>query len=311
MQQCRKRDNWFTNYQEIPSLGIKGMRKINDRLKYFDREDFKDAAVLDIGSNIGQMSFQAIDWGAKKVLAVEYDKAAHLEALTINEKLKKNINFVLDDVDNPFFWMSIGSFDTSLFLSIIDTKELESRYGILSKVCMKTKKVMYFEGHSIGECHLSKYIRNILDYTDFTEIVYKGNITRRPFIKCTRNILTLDFCINKLREIKYNKIAVIGKALAGKSTIRKQLEKEGDVEGYIIIDDLYIGGARIKTEKLKEIEKFILFDYRALKYVDDIDVVFFVTRDEDLIGQKRSGIGFIRSPGGSFKNLKEIYTVRN
>jgi len=306
-----KKDNWFNEYHEIPSLGIEGNRKLSERLIYYDQKDFKDASVIDFGCNMGQMSFQAVDWGASKVLGVEFDSSAIENALKINEKFKTKINFIVDDLDNPFFWKTIGKFDVTLFLSVIDTIELENRYGILAKACMKTKKVMYFEGHAVGNCKSNKYLKNIMDYTDFTQVEFRGlTPPGRPFFKCSRKVLTSEECVEKILASKYKKIAVIGKALAGKTSIRKLLqEKEINLT---IVDDLYVDGnveKKIEIEDVKKMGKLVLFDYRAIKYVEDMDVVFFVTPEENLIGQQREGMGHLRCPKGSLENLKEVYTV--
>ena len=54
-----KRDNWFNDYHEIPQLGIKGKRDLNSRIAHYNQNDFKNATVVDLGCNMGQMSFQA------------------------------------------------------------------------------------------------------------------------------------------------------------------------------------------------------------------------------------------------------------
>ena len=48
----QKRDNWFTEYHDIPELGITGTRKVNDRIAHYDVNDFKDAPVIDLGCNM-------------------------------------------------------------------------------------------------------------------------------------------------------------------------------------------------------------------------------------------------------------------
>ena len=167
-----KRDHWFNEYHDMPELGITGTRKINDRIAHYNQDDFKGATAIDLGCNMGQMSFQAEKWGAD-VIGVEFDSNAIANALEIKEKIGSNVNFVVDDLDSNFFWNSIPKIDVVMFLAVIDTIELDNRYGILSKACAKTNKVMYFEGH--GKAPVSKYMKNIVDYTDFSQIIYKGN----------------------------------------------------------------------------------------------------------------------------------------
>ena len=308
-----KRDYWFNEYHDMPELGITGTRKINDRIAHYNQDDFKGATAIDLGCNMGQMSFQAEKWGAD-VIGVEFDSNAIANALEIKEKIGSNVNFVVDDLDSNFFWNSIPKIDVVMFLAVIDTIELDNRYGILSKACAKTNKVMYFEGH--GKSPVSKYMKNIVDYTDFSQIIYKGNTpTKRPFFRCTRDTLTSQECIQQIVDSKYNKIAVVGKSLAGKTTIRNDLQKVNNGK-YDIIDDLKhwtdTGSAtQIEIDDLKKYEKFVCFDYRALEYYDEFDAVFFLTANETLIGQRRPRKGPLRSPTiTNYDTLKEVYTVK-
>lgn len=308
-----KRDHWFNEYHDMPELGITGTRKINDRIAHYNQDDFKGATAIDLGCNMGQMSFQAEKWGAD-VIGVEFDSNAIANALEIKEKIGSNVNFVVDDLDSNFFWNSIPKIDVVMFLAVIDTIELNNRYGILSKACAKTNKVMYFEGH--GKAPVSKYMKNIVDYTDFSQIIYKGNTpTKRPFFRCTRDTLTSQECIQQIVDSKYNKIAVVGKSLAGKTTIRNDLQKVNNGK-YDIIDDLKhwtdTGSAtQIEINDLKKYEKFVCFDYRALEYYDEFDAVFFLTANETLIGQQRPRKGPLRSPTiTNYDTLKEVYTVK-
>lgn len=305
----KKRDNWFVDYQEIPSLGVKGKRVLEDRLKYYNKQDFENKSVLDLGCNMGQMCFQSFDWKASRVVGVEYDANAIKVALEIKEKLNYDINFIIDDLDSNFFWNSIGSFDIVLFLSVIDTKELENRYGILSKACSKTKNVMYFEGH--GKQPLSKYLKNIIDFTDFTQIKYLGNTpVERPFFRCSREIISSDDCVQKILKSNYKKIGVVGKSGSGKTSIQTKLNEYKT--NLNIIDDLIYTNqnVKIKSEDLKNFNDFVLFDYRAIDYCNDLDVVFFVTTNENLVGKVKNKNNIVRSPFlNNYENVKEVYTV--
>lgn len=319
--QGKKRNDWFNDYHDIPELGIEGKRKINDRIDHYEVNDFKDASVIDLGCNMGQMAFQAEKWGASKVIGVEFDATAVANANTIKEKLNSKVNFVVDDLDSNFFWNSIPNIDVVMFLAVIDTHELENRYGILSKACAKTNKVMYFEGH--GKQPPSRYLQNIIEYTDFSQIVFKGYTpVNRPFFRCTRDILDTKEFYEKILNCNYNKIAVIGKSLSGKSTTRQELFDGLKNKGYEVIDDLrHIKEAddnsipteidKIEVEQIKDFDKFVLFDYRALDYYKEFDVVFFLTPSEDHIGQVRESKRPMRSPSlKDFDSVKEIYTVR-
>lgn len=315
-----KRNNWFKDYHEIPQLGIKGQRTLSRRIAHYNQDDFKDATVIDLGCNMGQMSFQAQAWHAKHVLGIEFDKAVVKKANEIKDKLNlDNIRFIADDLDSNFFWASMPNFDVVMFLAVIDTIELENRYGILSKACRKTNNVMYFEGHN-GENGQRKYIQNLLEYTDFTEIKYLGTTPdTRPFFRCTREKMTSDDAAKAIASSQYNKIAVVGRSLAGKTTIREKLHQLN--HNFEIIDDLghwkndkKVGriGLGNLNNVLDNADKFVLFDYRGLEYYPDVDVVFFITPNESLVGQSRNPSSYERSPSiKSFKNVKEVYTVES
>lgn len=322
----QKRDNWFTEYHDIPELGITGTRKVNDRIAHYDVNDFKDATVIDLGCNMGQMAFQAEKWGARMVIGVEFDAAAVNNANEIKEKLNSNVTFVVDDLDSNFLWNSLPTIDVVMFLAVIDTHELENRYGILSKACAKTGKVMYFEGH--GKQPPSRYLQNIIEYTDFSQIVYKGSTpVNRPFFRCTRDILNEEQFLEKIISSKHKKIAVVGKSLAGKSSFRQKYWQTLTDLGYSIIDDLrHIKTVeendegiliptsidKIEPDQISEFDKFILFDYRATEYYDHFDAVFFMTPNVGMLGeQTRERKRPHRSPSiKNFDTIKEIYTVR-
>ena len=110
----QKRDHWFNEYHDMPELGITGTRKINDRIAHYIQDDFKGATAIDLGCNMGQMSFQAEKWGAD-VIGVEFDSNAIANALEIKEKIGSNVNFVVDDLDSNFFWNSIPKIDVVMF----------------------------------------------------------------------------------------------------------------------------------------------------------------------------------------------------
>ena len=322
----QKRDNWFTEYHDIPELGITGTRKVNDRIAHYDVDDFKDSTVIDLGCNMGQMAFQAEKWGASKVIGVEFDAAAVANANEVKEKLNSDVIFVVDDLDSNFLWNSLPTIDVVMFLAVIDTHELENRYGILSKTCAKTGKVMYFEGH--GKQPAGRYLKNIIEYTDFSQIVYKGNTpVNRPFFRCTRDVLDEEQCIQKIINSNHDKVAVVGKSLAGKSSFRQKYWQTLTDLGYSIIDDLrHIKTVeeneegiliptsidKIAPDQLGEFDKFILLDYRATEYYDQFDSVFFMTTNVDMLGdQTRERKRPHRSPSiKNFDTIKEVYTVR-
>jgi len=309
-----KRDSWFVNYQEVPVVRVSGSRLLGNRIALYRRPDFDGATVLDVGCNIGQMCWQALEWGAESVFGVEYDKAAYEKFIEIHNKIGGNITYALDDAENPFFWNTIERFDVCLFLSVIDTKELEDRYALLSKACMKTKRVMYFEGHGADVNPLNKYVLDLWRHTDFTDINYLGHADGRPLIRASREKMNAQGFLKGIEGSPHKKIVVIGKSMMGKTTLAKMVPES---EKRVVIDDLRVGGLLISEtieasiEKIKKMDSFILFDYRGLEYVPGADAVYFATRPQCLSTIQRDG-GFdklLRGPGGTPTNVKEIHTI--
>ena len=293
-----KRDNWFRDYQEIPGV-TDGKRKLCDR-RGFEPDDFDGKSVLDLGCNIGQMSLLADELGARCVLGVEYDKSAFIEAMKIRDyKGSRTVRYTIDDLDNPLFWPHIGSYDTVLLLSVIDTKELENRFGVLSRACMKCKSVLYFEGHP-GQPR-SKYFNYILDNTDFTQVEHVGRFGRRDLFRCSRKVLDGDGFHRKLNEVceRYNRIAVVGNRNAGKSTLCRCV----DQSGFTILDD------NNDLDLINSCDRLILFDYRAAMYANDFDVIFNVLQPpEEFEATRRYALpSSERKPS---ETLRCLYTVR-
>lgn len=316
-----KKDNWFVNYHEIPQLKIKGTRNLSPRLSFFDPKDFKNSSVLDLGCNTGQMSYQAEEWGASNIIAVDYDKEAIKKAKEISKKINSNVMFVVDDLENNFFWLTVEPHDVVLFLAIIGNIESEKRYSVLSKACLKTKNVLYFEGHA--KKSIDGYIKNIMDNTDFTNIMYLGQSPHeRPFFRCSRDVLSSEEAVDKILNCmnKYKKIAVIGKGRAGKSIIRKKLVEKHNTD-FTIMDDLRIckkgeneKNNQVNPENVKKFKKLVVFDYSALsRYsVNDFEAVFFVTPKQNFIWQNRKESKPFHCPSiGNNNQIKEFYTVKS
>jgi len=282
-----------------------GKRKLADRVDGFDPHDFKGKSVLDLGCNLGQMALHAAECGAERVLGVEYDREAFIEARNIRDRKKlQSLRYKLDDLDNPLFWHHIERHDTVLLLSVIDTKELENRFGVLSRACMKCNDVLYLEGH--GGQPRSRYFQYILDNTDFTQVEHVGCYEGRDMFRCSRAILDTAGFYESLREAceQYSRIAVLGNQMAGKSTLCGALWVPGFPD-FTVLDDCDV------FEKIKAPEKLVLFDYRAALYAQDWDVVFNVLQPPEKFEAKRKNARYLRSsqvePSSTLCNL---YTVR-
>lgn len=300
VSELTKRNDWFRNYQEIPGVR-KGRRRLRDR-GGFDVRDFAGKTVLDLGSNIGQMCIHAADLGAVAALGVEYDKKAVLQAMEVRpNRYGQVIQYKLDDLDNPLCWHHIEPHDTVLLLSVIDTRELTNRFGILAKACMKCKGVLYLEGHKRQP--RSKYFRYILDNTDFTQVEWIGRFADRDLFRCTRDVLDTNGFYSKLDKAcqHYNRIAVVGNADSGKSWLAERVRQPG----FEILDDCD------DIERIASVDRLILFDYRAASYSATFDVLFHVIQPESVF-EKTGHIkrGKRSSEIGASDTLRCLYSVK-
>lgn len=307
-----KRNDWFLNYHETEEE--EGLRQLKGRDMYFDDCDFKYKSVIDLGCNSGQMCEYAVSKGALSVVGVDYDETAINKA---KEKPNDRIQYVCDDLDSYFFYANQPRYNTTLLLSVIGTKELNNRYGILSRASGFTDEVMYLEGH-----HNSVYeelLRDVTMYTDFKSIEYRGKTYDNPgdkigryFFKLSKKMVDRHFCLNKIVELlgrdDITNIAVMGKGCVGKSSLRGNLVTMLNNLGYCfelnyqsplnpnecsycsnkgvtIYDDVYY----------KNPGKAILFDYRAsdifAKNGQHVDAIFYIHADEStrLSWIKKSG----------------------
>lgn len=325
----QKRNDWFVNYQ-----GPDKLRTLESRTQFFNESDFENSSVLDIGCNEGQMCKYARSKGAVEVLGMDYDQSIISKCLQQNSD--SAIEYIADDADNFFFFSSLKSYDVVMFLSVIDTQELENRYGMLSRLCNKTNKVMYFEGHNNQPPE--KYTKMLQMYTDFTCIeylgqtfdnnshvdgwVYTGNGKGRAFFRCSYETMDQTQAVTKIVELTRGapvKIGVIGNGGSGKTTTRKLLEKEltgvmgtqegvfyKEINGWYILDD--VPDQMYKT--LPSTDKLIYFDYRALSYEPEIKIVFNVIRNKKMRDQSRPEYALDRSPAGLTEKVLTLYTVK-
>ena len=115
-----------------------------------DQENMRGKTVVDLGSNIGAMSFTALEYGASSVLGLEFDKdkveLAHqvscYNGLTNAEFRQANID-TLDPVSMG------GPFDIVFCLAVeAHVENVDRLYSTLREL---TGQILYFEGNSSTE----------------------------------------------------------------------------------------------------------------------------------------------------------------
>jgi len=245
----------WVNYQDLPN--IKGERKIEDRIKYFNKNDFGGASVLDIGCWGGQMMLQAKEWGAKKVFGVEIDR----DAIRLGRGL--GLDIIRDDIENPIFWREIENFDVILLLAILGN--MRNKEAVLSRASQKAK-ILYVEGH--GKQHkfsVADWIDLFLTYTTYKNIEYLGDIQGRPFFRLTNT----PFNTKNLTEANFKRLALIGKPGAGKTYTLKYFNQPPN-NGYKVYSDV---------EKIGGEEKVIVDSHGALT-LTNYDCVINIISDK-------------------------------
>lgn len=160
--------SWFPSYQSFSELGIKGRR--NDTLRYvhIDFSLCRDKLVVDYGCNLGQTSFLAAKYGARRVIGFDCQVDAIDIAREIQEVMGiKNVEFHTVDFNEVDFSEKVrnlfnGEFpDISFFLSVYRTKELRDRDGLFKFILENTGEAVFFEGHSDRSIDTIDYYRKL------------------------------------------------------------------------------------------------------------------------------------------------------
>ena len=282
----------------------------------------------------------ATECGADYVLGVDYDSSAIAEAMELSDGY--GIDFLTDDIDNYIFYTNLPAFDTCLFLSVIGTKELQHRYGILARAASKTKQVMYVEGHH-NVFRRRELQRAILTYTTFTCIEYIGETYDQPddkkakrsrdLFRCSRKIHSRSEVIKTLSEMTADKvgktIAIQGHGGVGKSTFKRELIHflNNNTEHKFDTDSLPDKGCEIsenemvcivddvKPKRLKKLRNrhrtIIYFDYRVIDYTKDweVDTLFIMNYDIKTRYQTRPQFIHNRTPPIAYPFIKNIYHI--
>jgi SAM-dependent methyltransferase len=144
---------WFGGYQSIPLLGIRGNRT-SRRFEHMDLGLLRGARVMDFGCNVGQASLAAAVAGAVEVIGVDGVQescacAAEAARLSGFDSVHFcHVNFNAPDFADQIDAMVPGGVDYSFFFSVYRTKELTQRDRLFEYILEKTRKSVFFEGHS-------------------------------------------------------------------------------------------------------------------------------------------------------------------
>lgn len=146
-------------YQTVDLLGetVRGFRK--GRSVIFDCFDFKNKTVLDIGSNLGELSRNAHRAGAKRVVGIEYDAYFRLisDLISLHNSLDPNeVTFVQADVTNEYEFHD--EFDIVLAFSVFTYMGHR-----IKEIAARNKELMILETHNIDAKWRDHYVSPLLE----------------------------------------------------------------------------------------------------------------------------------------------------
>ena len=164
-ESCQDNIQTGNHYQSV-TLGDKqttGFR--TDRKEILDQIDFQDKKVLDLGSNLGEMSRAARDRGAYVVDGFEYDTYFLETANLINAYNDvTRVSFHHRDITNPAIYTE--RYDIVLAFSVFTYV-----HSVLKQVAMVTDQLLILETHKLNENLYSDYIEPTLRYFPYYKIL--------------------------------------------------------------------------------------------------------------------------------------------
>jgi 2-polyprenyl-3-methyl-5-hydroxy-6-metoxy-1,4-benzoquinol methylase len=179
--------NRTSPYQAIGDL--KGTRKTEFRYKFMNLpEDFEGKSVLDIGCNLGAMSYMAKQRGAGRVVGIDYNTTLLETSSSIFKRHNYDISLIGYDLNTQGFEPLVKilreeKFDYIFALSIyhhVDDKKV--LWNIINNYC---SDICWFEGHKRNT--KEELEKELLSNLHAKKIEFIGNIkdhVRRSIFKC-------------------------------------------------------------------------------------------------------------------------------
>ena len=129
-------------YHDFPELGIAGCGNVSVRRNSLKRlkRFVENRSVLDVGCNVGALSFHAEDLGASRVLGIDKDKTAIDTAITIKRRFAEELDRVyaceFRCTDFFRFAQEESLWETVLLYQVIGhTEEKLEMLRALKKIC--------------------------------------------------------------------------------------------------------------------------------------------------------------------------------
>lgn len=224
---CNKKVILKSNYMVAPEDKLEILK--NDKLKYVSRGglklekainefhiDFKNKAIMDIGSSTGGFCDCALQNGAKSIVAIDVGTDLLHESLRNNKKIKLFEKTNFKDLGHEYFRnIDIITCDVS-FISLKRVIEKISREQILVELiclikpqfeCGKEIATKY-KGIILNKNIHQRIIKELLNYCNSLKF-YVKNLTYSPIKGGDGNIEYLVYLSNKInenREVDIDKI---------------------------------------------------------------------------------------------------------
>ena len=135
-----KEQNWYQTINLKQGLATTGKLNTDSRIPWFDKFDFSNKTVLDIGCNSGQYSLYAKKAGARSVtgLDVNEDRIYQAKMLALNEDI--DVDFHLAGIDRA---TDFGKFDIVICIAVVT--EVENVLMALRSIRDVTNKTAILE----------------------------------------------------------------------------------------------------------------------------------------------------------------------
>ena len=135
-----KEQNWYQTINLKQGLATTGKLNTDSRIPWFDKFDFSNKTVLDIGCNSGQYSLYAKKAGARSVtgLDVNENRIYQAKMLALNEDI--DVDFHLAGIDRA---TDFGKFDIVICIAVVT--EVENVLMALRSIRDATNKTAILE----------------------------------------------------------------------------------------------------------------------------------------------------------------------
>jgi 2-polyprenyl-3-methyl-5-hydroxy-6-metoxy-1,4-benzoquinol methylase len=164
-ESCQDSIQTGNHYQSVTLGGTQTTGFRTDRSEFLDQVDFQDKKVLDLGSNLGEISRGARARGAYLVDGFEYDRYFLETANLINAYNDvTRVSFYQRDITDPSVYSE--QYDIVLAFSVFTYL-----HSVLKQVAMITNQLLFLETHKLERNLASDYIEPTLQYFPYYRIL--------------------------------------------------------------------------------------------------------------------------------------------